>query len=100
LATFDSLIPLILPSLQEEYFFLAIDLPGHGFSSHFPPGMIYQVPDILVLISRIIKHYNWSNINYMGHSLGAILGFIFTGTNPGVIERYVSLPKFTIYTIL
>lgn len=90
LASFDRLIPHLLPALEDKYYFLAIDLPGHGFSSHFPPGMTYQVPDCFLLFARIFRHYKWKKpVNYIGHSFGAILGFIYSATNPGFIDRYV-----------
>ena len=36
--TFDKLAPLLLKSL----FFVAVEMPGHGFSSHYPSGMPYH----------------------------------------------------------
>ena len=37
--TFDRIVPLLPPS----FYFVAIDVQGHGFSSHLPPGMPYHL---------------------------------------------------------
>jgi pimeloyl-ACP methyl ester carboxylesterase len=72
--TFDKLIPL----LPQCHSYLAIDLPGHGKSSHYPKGMIYYLFwDGIVLIRRIAKYHNWSKISLMGHSLGGALSFMY-----------------------
>jgi len=87
-ATWDNLLPHLVKAVP-QYEYLAIDLPGHGHSSHFPPGMIYAVQDIWVLIQRLINHYGWSKISLMGHSMGAQLSFMFAGTHPLLVEKLV-----------
>lgn len=96
-ATFDRVIPLLLQDqrISDKFSFLAIDLPGHGWSSHFPPGMIYQMVDILVLITRILKHFKWETVTLLGHSFGAITSFLYTGTHPDVVERFIALDALT-----
>lgn len=64
--------------LNKELSYLAIDLPGHGKSTHYPKGMIYYLFwDGIVLIRRIAKYHNWSNLTLMGHSLGGALSFMY-----------------------
>jgi len=87
-ATFDRLFPILIPELS-DYQFLAIDLPGHGKSSHFPPGMIYSVQDIWVLIKRIKNFFDWEKISLIGHSMGAQLSFSYCGTHPKFVEKMV-----------
>jgi len=89
-ATWDRLMPLLIPEVP-DYQFLAIDLPGHGQSSHFPPGMIYGIQDVWVLIERLRRLYNWSKINIMGHSMGAQISFLYSGTHPNVVEQFVAI---------
>lgn len=75
--TFDKLIPLLPKNLS----YLAIDLPGHGKSTHYPKGMIYYLFwDGIVLIRRIAKYHQWSNLVLMGHSLGGALSFMYAST--------------------
>lgn len=86
--TWDTLIPL----LPVEYSLLAIDLPGHGMSSHYPPGMHYYIFwDGISLIRRIVEHYKWGKITLMGHSLGGALSFMYAATFPDDVDRYISL---------
>ena len=39
--SFDSLMPLLTSALP-RHSFLCLDYPGHGLSSHLPPGMMYH----------------------------------------------------------
>ena len=39
--SFDSLAPL-LTSASPRHSFLCLDYPGHGLSSHLPPGQMYH----------------------------------------------------------
>lgn len=72
--TFDRLIPL----LPEGLSVLAIDLPGHGKSSHYPKGMQYFLFwDGIALIRRIVKYHKWTKLVLLGHSLGGALSFLY-----------------------
>lgn len=67
--TFDRLIPLLPKTIPV----LSIDLPGHGRSSHFPPGIQYHVFwDYIPVVRRIVKYFGWEKVKLMGHSLGGI----------------------------
>lgn len=58
--TFDRLIPLLPPNLA----ILAIDMPGHGLSSHLPTGQFYYVFwDGLIILRRITKYYKWNKVS-------------------------------------
>ncbi|XP_055309656.1 probable serine hydrolase [Sitodiplosis mosellana] len=70
---FDTLIPLLPSDLS----YLAIDLPGHGRSSHLPKGCYYHVVDYVQLVDKIRKHYKWDQISLIAHSMGAIISFIY-----------------------
>ena len=39
--SFDSLVPLLTSALP-SHSFLCLDYPGHGLSSHLPPGQMYH----------------------------------------------------------
>ncbi|KAF5279273.1 hypothetical protein FQR65_LT15444 [Abscondita terminalis] len=87
--TFDTLAPLLI---DEDISILSIDLPGHGFSSHFPKGVAYyQIWDGVICLRRIAKHFNWNEINIMGHSLGAAIGFLYAATYPNEVHKFIAL---------
>uniref|UniRef100_A0A182M175 AB hydrolase-1 domain-containing protein n=1 Tax=Anopheles culicifacies TaxID=139723 RepID=A0A182M175_9DIPT len=86
--TFDRLCPL-LPS---DIPILAIDLPGHGKSSHYPKGMHYFIFwDGITLIRRIVKYYGWTKITLLGHSLGGALSFMYAASFPDEVDRFISI---------
>ncbi|XP_026462393.1 probable serine hydrolase [Ctenocephalides felis] len=86
--TFDNLIPLLPKNLS----FLAIDLPGHGLSSHYPRGLHYYLFwDGISLIRRIVKQNKWTNIKLMGHSLGGALCFMYAASFPEEVHSFISL---------
>lgn len=92
-----SFIPLI-PYLQ-NYKVIAIDLLGHGHSSHFPHGSYLHFIDYIADIIRIIDHLEWDNCNLLGHSLGAGIATIVAGTIPKQIESLILLDGIGAVTI-
>ena len=51
--------------LSSDVAILAIDLPGHGHSSHLPNGTFYYVFwDGLILLRRVVTHYKWDKVSH------------------------------------
>ena len=69
-ASMDGLMPLLPLS---EYDIVAIDLPGHGFSSHYAPGMTYRLSDAMVALRRVQIHFGWEKSHMIAHSMGAAI---------------------------
>lgn len=86
-ASFDTLIPL----LPDHVGYLAIDLPGSGFSSRIPNGLLYTVEDEIYIIHYIIKQFGWNKVSLMGHSMGGINCFMYAATFPDVVDFVVQL---------
>lgn len=86
--TWDNLIPLLPPTAAV----LCLDLPGHGFSTHYPQGMQYYLFwDGIQLIRRIVKHFKWSNITLLGHSMGGALSFTYAAGFPKDVDRIIQI---------
>lgn len=86
--TFDRLIPLLPKTIP----FFAIDLPGHGRSSHFPVGMQYHVFwDYVPVVRRIVKHFGWRKVKLMGHSLGGAVCFMYAASFPDEVAQFISI---------
>ena len=47
--------------------FLAIDMIGHGLSSHFPAVGQYHFMDFVVLLRRIADHFQWTKLSLIGN---------------------------------
>ncbi|WP_298626775.1 alpha/beta hydrolase [uncultured Legionella sp.] len=74
--------------LQDNYYFIAVDLPGHGHSSHLPLGSNYHFIDSIFLVIQIINALKLNKVHLLGHSMGACLGSLVAGVAP---ERFLSL---------
>ncbi|KAK3909366.1 putative serine hydrolase [Frankliniella fusca] len=78
--------------LPKDISMLAIDFPGHGRSSHYPKGQFYYLFwDGVLLLRRIVKHFKWSKISIIGHSMGGAVGFLYAASFPDDIEKLISL---------
>ncbi|KAF7265846.1 putative serine hydrolase [Rhynchophorus ferrugineus] len=87
--TFDKVAPLLK---NWGHSLLCIDLPGHGFSSHLPPGHKYYIWwDGVYYLRRIVKHFKWTNIVIMGHSLGGGIAFLYSAVYPTEVKKYISI---------
>ena len=75
-----SFIPLA-PFLQ-DFRFIAIDLPGHGLSTHLPDGVYFHLVDYVANVVSIIDSFGWKKCALLGHSLGAGLSSIVAGVIP------------------
>lgn len=88
--SFDTLIPLLPPHIG----ILAIDLPGHGFSSRIPDGQMYYNLDYVTTVCMIMKEYNWDKVSILAHSMGSIVGFLLAGIFPDKVELLIGLDAY------
>ena len=72
---------------------MAIDFPGHGFSSHLPAGSPYNDTIFVIEVERIIQTLGWKNkpITILGHSMGAAIGLFYACLYPKSVQRIVCL---------
>jgi pimeloyl-ACP methyl ester carboxylesterase len=62
---------LLAPHLAERFHVIALDLPGHGSSQHFPENMIYQHVDYARTVLAAVDALALPRFHLLGHSLGA-----------------------------
>lgn len=84
-----SLQPLA-PYLQTTRF-IALDLAGHGRSSHRPLGAHYNQVDYLQDLYALMEQQQWERAILLGHSLGGILATLFAGLFPSRVAAVISL---------
>ncbi|KAL0133789.1 hypothetical protein PUN28_001037 [Cardiocondyla obscurior] len=75
---------------KELFYYVCIDLPGHGWSSSFPSWMIIDVMDYAHTIHFILEALQWKTCIYIGHSMGAQVGLLFSTLHPHRIEKLIS----------
>lgn len=85
--SFDSLI-LLLPSV---FYYVCVDLPGHGYSSHFPQGLPLDFMDYVLALVRVLNQLQWESCCYIGHSLGGHLGLYLCSLWPQKVRKLVLL---------
>ncbi len=78
-----------LMAVNNNHHVIAIDWPGHGHSQHRGVDASYQLLDYVYDLYALIEHHQWQKVNIIGHSLGAIVASIFTGTFPELVNKLV-----------
>ncbi|KAF5272136.1 hypothetical protein FQA39_LY01218 [Lamprigera yunnana] len=85
--TFDRLVPRLNPN----HGYLAIDLPGHGLSSHLPLGVSYCWTNWVVTVRRIVKHFKWNKMSILGHSVGGATGYFYEMLFPNHLDFLITI---------
>ena len=82
-ATFERLLPVLLtrPELPPLRV-VSLDLPGHGYSEHRPPGIAYHFVDMVPEILRVADQLGWEQFLVLGHSMGAALATLVAAVAP------------------
>ncbi|XP_026870617.1 serine hydrolase-like protein isoform X2 [Electrophorus electricus] len=88
--TFNTLIPLLPRDLK----YVAIDLPGHGFSSHRPAGVFYTYPTYFSDVRRVIEVLQWKRFSIIGHSMGGNIAGMFSVLYPEMVDSIVLLDSY------
>ncbi|XP_066866426.1 serine hydrolase-like protein 2 isoform X4 [Kogia breviceps] len=68
--SFDRLIPL----LPKDFYYVAMDFGGHGLSSHYSPGFLYDHQNFVSEVRRVAAALKWNRFSLLGHSFGGTVG--------------------------
>ena len=79
--SFDRLAPL----LADTHFVVALDLKGHGRSSHLASGWYHYV-DYFDDLGAVLDHFGWERATWLGHSLGGTLASLFAALRPERVD--------------
>ncbi|XP_071657273.1 serine hydrolase-like protein 2 isoform X2 [Patagioenas fasciata] len=85
--TFDKLIPL----LPRDYYYVAMDFSGHGWSSHRPAGSSYHFLDYVSDVRRVVAALQWRRFTLMGHSMGGSVAGMFCFLYPEMVDKLILL---------
>ena len=83
--TFD----LLIPHLPRGFYYVCIDLPGHGCSSSFHDGISLDFIDYVLTIVRVLKSLQWEACSFIGHSLGGQLGVYLCSLWPQLVNKLI-----------
>lgn len=70
---------------------VAIDLPGHGASSHLPPGADYSLAGTALAALDAADALGWTRFGVLGHSMGASVGCLVAAAAPDRVQRLVAI---------
>ena len=92
--SFETLVPLLN---HKDYYYVAIDLPGHGTSSHIPVGAVYNFFLYVRSLYYVIKHFKWQSVTLMGHSLGSKICILYASFFPHDVLALILLDTSNLY---
>lgn len=70
---------------------MALDLAGHGLSSHHPPGVFYTLPSHVADVRRVVDSLRMTKFSIIGHSMGAHIAGMFGALYPEMVDALVLL---------
>ena len=87
-----SFLPLMqVPDILKDYYIIALEWPGHGYSDHRPTGAHYHFFDYVSDLLALFTQHDWPAIDIVGHSMGAMVASAFAAAFP---EKIKSLTLF------
>ena len=85
-ASFDALAPLL-----EGYRVIAVDLPGHGRSSHRSADGCYNIWDDLPDLVGLVREFGLERYGLLGHSRGAVIATLMAAIEAPAVSSLVLL---------
>lgn len=80
------------PELSAHRDVHAIDMAGHGFSGHRPPGYGYWLTDYVGDLAELVeRHFHAGPVDLVGHSLGGIVCALFAAAFPERVKKLVMI---------
>lgn len=78
---------LLAPKLAERFRVIALELPGHGHSSHLPAGISYHYVDYVGAVLSTADALGLGRYSLLGHSLGAGIASLAAAATPQRIDQ-------------
>jgi len=79
---------------MDGFYYVCIDLPGHGWSSHFPSWQILNYLSYVYALHFILEALKWKTCIYIGHSMGGKIGLMFSAFQPHRIKKVIVIDTF------
>ncbi|MEP0357035.1 MAG: alpha/beta hydrolase [Paraglaciecola sp.] len=83
-----------LSKYLKDYYVVAIDLAGHGLSDHRDAGAHYHLIDFVYDLHELVESQGWTSFVLMGHSMGGIIGSLYTACFSDRVRKYISIESF------
>ncbi|XP_065172661.1 serine hydrolase-like protein [Atheta coriaria] len=89
----------LLQQLPTNFCYYAMDLPGHGRSSHWPQYAMIHSIDNLLSYKAVTDYFQRNEYILLGHSWGAQIGLLFAIIYPEVVTKLIMLDTLFVYPI-
>ncbi|GAC20405.1 alpha/beta fold hydrolase [Paraglaciecola arctica] len=77
-----------------DYYIVALDITGHGLSSHRSNGAHYHLIDFPYDLHELVESQGWQSFILMGHSMGGIIATIYASCFPEHVSKLISIESF------
>lgn len=77
-----------------DYYIVALDITGHGLSSHRSHGAHYHLIDFPYDLHELVEAQGWQSFILMGHSMGGIIATIYASCFPEHVSKLISIESF------
>ncbi|XP_028149129.1 serine hydrolase-like protein isoform X2 [Diabrotica virgifera virgifera] len=88
-----------MPRLPNSFYYICIDLPGHGRSSHFPPALPLHAVNYVVTCKLLTDYFKKEKYIFIGHSLGAQVAYLFSRLYPDLVDKLIALDALPFFPI-
>ncbi|OAJ93885.1 alpha/beta fold hydrolase [Vibrio bivalvicida] len=92
-ASFESVMAS-LHALSPDWHLCAIDLPGHGLSSHKKDSDFYPFHDYIDDVYQLLANLSPNRLVLVGHSLGALIASCYSAAFPEQVSGLVQIEGF------
>ena len=82
-----------------EFDLLALDMAGHGLSSHRPESSRYYFTDYLFDLDAALAKLGWGHCHLVGHSMGGGIASCYAAAAPEKVDRLVLLDSLGMITL-
>jgi hypothetical protein len=89
-ASFDAIAPI----LADDYYVIAIDMLGHGYSDARHAADYYHYLDMVIDLLGVLEALQLSQVVALGHSMGASLLTLLAGLFPQRFRACISIDAF------
>ena len=92
----NSFLPLA-PCLA-DFPLLALDLAGHGHSSHRSADAHYYLVDYVADLASLCRQQGWQQLTVLGHSMGGMVATLLAASFPELVSRLVLIDSLGLMT--
>ncbi|WP_051686213.1 alpha/beta hydrolase [Rheinheimera texasensis] len=89
---------LPLASALPELPLLALDLAGHGHSSHRSADAHYYLFDYVADIATLCRQQGWQQLIIIGHSMGGMIATVLAASFPELVSKLVLVDSLGLMT--